>query len=70
MEKLASWQNEQIGKNVFFDSPILIRIAEYNGGQNEQNEKRYFTICPFCWQNEMVKLANWQNEMVISKLAE
>ena len=21
-----------------------------------------FPFCPFCWQNEMVKLANWQNE--------
>ena len=20
-----------------------------------------FSFCPFCWQNEMVKLANWQN---------
>ena len=21
-----------------------------------------FQFCPFCWQNEMVKLAKWQNE--------
>ena len=22
----------------------------------------FFPLYPFCWQNEMVKLANWQNE--------
>ena len=21
-----------------------------------------YSFCPFCWQNEMVKLANWHNE--------
>ena len=47
------WQNE------------IVKLANCENGQNDQNEKclfSFFSFCPFCWQNGMVKFANWQNE--------